>query len=275
MRPWQLRHTLQKHSHMLWRVGLSLGLLVLVTVLAASMGAPNVWAQGPVTPRHTDPTWHATYWNNTTLFGSPVLQREDPDLNFDWGTGSPASAVHPDRFSARWTRYISVTPGMYTFQAESDDGIRVWVDGDLVIDAWWDHGALTFTGTKYLGAGHHLVKVEYYENTGLALARVSWQRTEQPITHWKGEYFNNMSLSGPPAVVRDDATIDFNWGPASPAPGVDADGFSVRWSQNLNFDAGMYRFHMTVDDGGRLFVNGHTLIDAWKVQAPTEYTGEI
>jgi len=253
----------------------SAALLALAALLASIFNVGRVQAQGPVTPRHTDPFWQASYWNNTSLSGTPVLNRQDRTLDFDWGAGSPDALVNSDNFSARWARYIDVTPGDYTFTAISDDGMRVRIDGDLVIDAWWEHSAAQFTGTKYLSAGHHLLEVEYYERGGLAVAKLSWQQGSPPITDWKGEYFNNKSLSGAPALVRNDTTIDFDWGAGSPAPAIDRDGFSARWSQKLDLPAGMYRFHMTVDDGARLFVNGHTLIDAWKLQAATEYTGDI
>lgn len=257
------------------RLGFSAALLALAVLLATILNGGTAQAQGTVTPRHTDPFWVASYWNNTTLSGTPVLVQEERNLAYEWGTGSPHPSVNSDNFSARWARYIDVTPGEYTFVAVSDDGIRVRVDGELIIDAWWEHSAARFTGTKTLTAGHHLVEVEYYEKSGLAVASLSWQAGPPPITDWKGEYFNNKSLSGTPVVVRNDAAINFNWGVDSPALGISADNFSVRWSQNLNLAAGMYRFRMTVDDGARLFVNGHTLIDAWKSQAPTEYTGDI
>jgi hypothetical protein len=96
------------------------------------------------------------------------------------------------------------------------------------------------------------------------------------MTRWRGEYFNTQSLSGTPALVRDDGDIKFDWGSGSPAAGlIDADGFSARWSQSLNFPPGNYRFSMVVDDGARLYVNGHLLIDAWKDQAVRTYTGDI
>ena len=249
--------------------------LLLLALLASSFAGKTVQAQGPVTPRHTDPFWQASYWNNGTMSGTPVLNRQERTLDFDWGLGSPDVAINSDNFSARWARYIDVTPGEYTFTATSDDGIRVRVDGDLVIDAWWEHSAVQFTGTKYLSAGHHLVEVEYFEKGGQAVARLSWQAGPAPITDWKGEYFNNKSISGTPVTVRNDTSINFDWGAGSPAANITPDAFSVRWSRNLTLAAGMYRFRMTVDDGARLFVNGHTLIDAWKMQSATEHTGDI
>jgi hypothetical protein len=245
-----------------------IALLVIVMVTGTAM------AQEPE-PQHSDPNWRASYWNNTTLSGSPVLQRSEASLDYDWGTGSPDASVNADGFSARWRRYIEVTPGMYRFTATSDDGIRVWVDGALIIDEWYDHAPVTVSVDRSLTAGHHLVLVEFYENTGWAVAKVSWAPTQPPVTGWRGEYFDNATLSGSPTVVRDDADVNFNWGVGSPASGIGTDGFSVRWTRDINLPAGMYRFRMTVDDGGRLWVNHHHLIDAWRDQPATTYTGDI
>jgi hypothetical protein len=237
-----------------------------------------VSAQGP-SPQHSDPTWQATYWNTIDLSGTPVLQRAEANIFYEWWTNSPAPGiVNADYFSTRWTRYVDVTAGTYQFSFTADDGMRVWVDNDLIIDQWYEHPAMTFTVEKYLGAGHHLIKVEYFEKGGIATAKVQWQLKGQPpaITQWRGEYFNNITLGGTPVLVRNDAAINFNWGTGSPAPGVvNADRFSVRWTQTLNFTAAMYRFTLTVDDGARLWVNGHLLVDAWIDQAPRTYTGDL
>jgi hypothetical protein len=244
----------------------------LIAVLALSGTA---LAQGS-SPEHSDPAWQASYWNNMTLTGPPVLQRSDANLDFDWGTGSPGPGVNADGFSARWTRYLDLAAGNYRFSTTSDDGMRVYVDGSLIIDVWYDHSPLAASADRTLGAGHHLFVVEYYENTVGAIARVSWAPVSPPITNWRGAYFSNKTLSAPPALIRDDTQINFAWGSGSPAPGViPADGFSVRWTRTLNLDAGNYRFTMTVDDGGRLWVNDHLLIDAWRDQPPRTYTGDI
>jgi hypothetical protein len=250
---------------------LSLIALFLLTFLLAN----TTLAQGP-TPQHTDAAWQASYWNNTALSGTAVLQRSEPNLDHNWGAGSPGPGVNSDQFSARWTRYIDVPAGNYRFTATADDGIRVWVNGDLLINDWSDHQARTVNADRYLGAGHHLITVEYYENSGQAVAAIAWTLLAPAINNWRGEYFNNNSLSGSPALVRDDAQISFNWGSGSPAPGViNTDNFSARWTRTINIPAGNHRFTVTADDGVRLWVNGHLLIDVWMIQAARTFSGDI
>ncbi|MFZ0544481.1 MAG: PA14 domain-containing protein, partial [Candidatus Promineifilaceae bacterium] len=231
-------------------------------------------AQGP-SPEHSDPTWQAQYWNNRFLDGAPVFERSEAAIDYNWGNGSPDSHVNVDDFSARWTRYLDLAAGTYRFTVNSDDGIRLWVDSTLLFNDWSDHSLHVATADIALGAGHHQVKVEYYEHTGLAVARVSWALVTQPVNGWLGEYYNNDSLSGSPALTRTDSTINFYWGSGAPATGLNPDRFSVRWTQSPVFTAGNYRFTATADDGVRLWVNGHLLIDEWREQSAHAFSGEI
>ncbi|MCX6047616.1 MAG: PA14 domain-containing protein, partial [Chloroflexi bacterium] len=238
---------------------------------------PDVVAQ----TGNSDPTWQATYWNNVTLTGAPVLQQSETDLNYDWGAGSPDARVRSDRFSARWTRTIYLDAGSYRFDATSDDGVRVYVDNVRIINAWFNHGAQTFSATRNLAAGYHQLTVYYYDNTGPALVNLVWSQLANPGggtgngQAWRAEYYNNRDLTGAPVLVRNEGRPDLDWGNNSPAAGVNADNFSARWTQALKLPAGNYRFRVTVDDGARLWVDNQLLIDAWRVQAPTTYTGDI
>ena len=139
---------------------------------------------GLATPTVATPTplvitgWLGQYYSNQTLSGSPALVRNDNNLDFDWGTSSPAPGLIPDdHFSARWTRTIYFLPGSYRFTAIADDGVRVWLDNQRLINEW--HSA---TGIQYsadvpnLAEGLHTLRVEYYEDTGLAKVRVGWQQ---------------------------------------------------------------------------------------------------
>jgi hypothetical protein len=227
-----------------------------------------------------DPTiqnWRGEYFDNTTLSGRPALVRDDAQINFDWRNGSPApGSIGPDRFSVRWTRSVNLAAGRYRFAMTVDDGGRLWVNGRLLIDAWRDQAARTYIAEIDLSGGPVAIKMEYYENMGLAVARLAWDPVTTPVYNWRGEYFNNTRLSGTPALVRDDAGIAFNWGYGSPAPGtINTDRFSVRWTRTLDLSASRYRFKMTVDDGGRLWVNNRLIIDAWRDQAARTYTAEI
>jgi hypothetical protein len=217
--------------------------------------------------------WRGEYFANPDLAGAPALVRDDPDLNFDWGPNAPGPGVTDDNFSARWTRDVTFSAGNYRFYAYVDDGARVWVDGDLVIDQWHESTPTTYTADLTLAEGAHTLRMEYYEHTGNAIAQLGWERaTDYP--DWRGEYFDNPGLNGTPVLVRNDANVDFYWS-ESPGPGVPADNFSVRWTRGLYFPGGTYRFSLDVDDGARLWVDDQLVIDGWRSGPPKGYTAGL
>jgi hypothetical protein len=116
------------------------------------------------------------YFGNAQLAGNPVLTRNEA-VNFDWATGAPAAGLPIDAFSARWTGRVFVsTNGSYTFHTTSDDGVRLWVDGTLVIDNWTPHTS-TINGSPpiALKAGFYYdIKLEYFENQAAAVAKLAW-----------------------------------------------------------------------------------------------------
>jgi hypothetical protein len=84
------------------------------------------------------------------------------------------------------------------------------------------------------------------------------------ITEWRGDYFNNIALSGIPALTRNDFAVDFNWSRGSPDSRITPDNFSARWTRLLYFGAGTYRFSTRMDDGARMWVDGVLVLDAWQ-----------
>uniref|UniRef100_UPI0037844BBC PA14 domain-containing protein n=1 Tax=Prosthecobacter sp. TaxID=1965333 RepID=UPI0037844BBC len=109
-------------------------------------------------------------------FEQLALNRVDADINFDW-PASPAPGLPADGFSVRWQGSI-VPPvsGAFDFITRSDDGVRLWLNGVLVINNWADHGESWDTITLNLQAGVPVtVKMEFYENGGGAVARLFWE----------------------------------------------------------------------------------------------------
>lgn len=228
--------------------------------------------------RAADADWHARYWNNRSLAGEPVLQRYEREIDNDWGGGYPAPGVNADEFSAKWTRTVEFPAGTYRFVATADDGIRVWIDDVLLIDAWYDSQVRSVSADRALGPGDHRIRVEYYEAGGDAVARFSWAPLGgAPVTfnNWKGEYYNNASLRAPALFVRDDPAVNFDWGFNAPIAGFSSDNFSVRWTRDLALNPGTYRFSVLSDDGVRLWVNNMLVIDEWQKQADARFSSDV
>jgi len=108
------------------------------------------------------------------------LTRIDPTINFDWAAGSPNPSIEPDTFSVRWTGKVQIDHNeTYTFSTLTDEGVRLWIDGHLVIDHW-QTGAASNNGTMALTAGLHDIKVEFFEETGEAFVQLFWFSPSTP-----------------------------------------------------------------------------------------------
>jgi hypothetical protein len=117
------------------------------------------------------------YFNNTALTAPSVLNRIDPTVDFGWGDGSPASTVNTNNFSVRWTGQVEApVTGNYTFTTVSDDGVRLWVNGNQVINNWTIHAPATDNSSSIaLTAGQRYdIRLEYFEEGGGAEMRLRW-----------------------------------------------------------------------------------------------------
>ncbi len=109
-------------------------------------------------------------------FNNLVLSRIDETVDFVWGLSSPAPEVPLDYFSVRWTGVVVIeTPGLYTFWTNSDDGVRLKVADDTIIDKWSDHSATWDWGSISLSEGVHSLILEFYENGGDAVIQLEYQ----------------------------------------------------------------------------------------------------
>lgn len=228
-------------------------------------------------------TWTAEYFNNTALSGTPAVTRQEGTIDYDWG-GSPVSGISADQFSTRWRGSIPVDSGVYRFTVTADDGVRLWINDQLVVDAWKEQPATSYSVDIGTSNGSVPVRMEYFEAGGRGVAKLSWTKVSGPpttpttptITQWRGEYFNNTDLSGAPVLVRNDAAINFSWGSSSPAPNVvNADLFSARWTRTMDLAQGTYRVSATTDDGIRVWVDNRLVIDQWRTQSERTYTADV
>lgn len=123
--------------------------------------------------------WYAQYWGNRALWGDPVVMVNEGSgfLDHNWGHGGPADNLPADGFSSRFERTVPFDAGRYRFVVSADDGVRFWIGEDLIIDEWQDQVA-TYRQERNLVEGNHELKLEHYENKGLAHLRLSWERVD-------------------------------------------------------------------------------------------------
>src|SRR5690349_2748480 len=147
---------------MMWRrafAGAFLLLLTSIFVAQPAMAQQNV-------------SWHADYFNNGSLSGTPVLTRTDSSIAFNWGTGSPALGINSDNFSVRWAADVSLPAGTYRFYAQADDEVRVIFNFGYqpVIDTFGQGkaGQLVTGDVNVPNAGTYHIQVDYRELTDQA-----------------------------------------------------------------------------------------------------------
>ena len=337
------------------------------------------------------------YFNGPSFTGSS-LTRVDPKVDFAWGLASPALTLNPDNFSIRWSGQLEPRfTETYTLSTISDDGVRLWLDGQLLLDNWTEHSETEDAVSLALVAGRRYdLKLEYFERTGAATARLLWSSASQPrqavpktqlypaaappappanaapsvsltgpaagstyaapaivplsasasdsdgsvsrveffangtlvatdtnapyAYSWENvppgnytltaratdddgaattsgatpitvstpppppsgsgtglyaQYFDAPDFSGTP-TSRLDTRVDFAWGLGSPAPGVSADDFTVRWTGELQARfSETYTLSTISDDGVRVWLDGQLRIDNWSEHAETEDSASV
>ena len=135
---------------------------------------PGATASGTCTPAVN--AFTGCYYNNLDLSGTPALIRTDSQINFDWRFTTPDGAVPGTNYSIRWQGTYQFDQDDYTFYVTASDGVRLYIDGTLVLDRWRDQPSYSYLVRRTLTPGAHLITMEYYERTGTAEARLSWKK---------------------------------------------------------------------------------------------------
>lgn len=126
--------------------------------------------------------WTALFYNNPSLSDAPlVTQTNVPGINFNWGAGSPAPEINSDNFSARFSSTQTFAGGTYDFVVTADDGVRVFIDGQLVLDRFYARPVTTDRFTQTLAPGAHSLVVEYFEQTDQAQIQFQWFLTTPAV----------------------------------------------------------------------------------------------
>jgi hypothetical protein len=129
-----------------------------------------IWNGNGLTARY----FNLAYTEN--FAGTPVLERIDTSINFNWAAASPDPLVRTDQFSVQWTGFVQPrTSGNYTFFVNSNDGVRLYVNNQLLIDRWAPQVTTEAQGSINLDAGtQYAIRLEYFDETGDAIAQMSW-----------------------------------------------------------------------------------------------------
>lgn len=261
------------------------------------------------TPNRAKKGLKAEYWNvpanynfaNGAPTGTPSVQRRDQNIDFDWGTGSPANGViGSDWYYARWTgQFVAPATGTYNFGGSNDDNLKVIVNNQEQYNqgCFTSSNAVCYNATKSitLTAGQIVpIRVEYMDATSLGYARLrvrgpvteqtvprDWLYTEvanEPQSYGlTGRYYTDTgdrnidTAATDPSrlmMVRQDTNFNLQFGLDGPARGLRTDNFMARWTGYIAVPVnGSYKFGMVGDDGARIKVkNGSswtTLLDSW------------
>ena len=235
----------------------------------------------------------ACYFRRTELDSSSAVTRVDASLDFNWGENAPVPDVPAQSFSARWSGQVAAqfTEG-YTFHVEAGGGVKLWLDGQLILDQWRDQPGAFYSTVVPLTAGQKYdLRLEHFSTSKEAKMRLLWSSPSQrktlvpaevltpsrpaqrgprvPQHGLLGTYFSRADCSGE-VLKRLDAQVNFDWADKPAAPGVPTEDFSVRWTGQVQAQhAENYTFHVETDDGVRVWLGERQIIDEWRQQSTT------
>ena len=208
--------------------------------------------------------WSMLVYNNAQLQGVPVTADDVPNVDFNWGTGGPPGVL-PDFFSVAFERTIDFAPGFYFITASADDGMRVFLDGRLIIDQWFGPAGKNIRLGRAL-SGSHAIRIEYVEISGSAHVRFAYNLGPTPL-RWTAAFSGLADATGSDPFVQQEADggafqLDYDWGTGSPAV-APAEGWTGRWTGIFSFDGGNYLFRANAKDAVRLYLDGQLVLDRW------------
>jgi WD40 repeat protein/tRNA A-37 threonylcarbamoyl transferase component Bud32 len=235
-----------------------------------------------------------------TGFQSRLLNRVDRQLDWLWIHEPPGPGLPVDNYSVRWTGWLKAPrPGAYKLIVVSDDGVRLWLDDQRLLNDWQGHLPTRHELSVTLSNRPHKLRVEYFQNDISALCSLRWSGAlvpERPIPPEAlfqdelvarkttvpmpvvppvecgllAEHFAGTTLLQNPAT-RTELQIDNLWGFNTPRQDS-----SIRWTGWLKPpQPGRYSLRIISDDGARVWIDDRLVIDRWVGQEPTRAAADI
>ncbi len=222
-----------------------------------------------------DQRFRASYHLGAELAVPALLVREEAAIANDWGFAAPDQSLPVNGFSARYRGSFYFPTATWQFEARADDGLRLWVDDRLVLDAWQGSAATTQRVLVALAEGMHRVELTYREDSGAAMVELAWStytnamQCAPPSQTWCAEYFEDRAFGGQATLVNHGVGATQL---ISEAPGdFGNNGFSARIQGRFHFPEGFTRFQLVARDGVRLWLDDRLLYGDWRAQPKAEH----
>lgn len=204
-----------------------------VTSSVANLSVTTVTAP-PGTGTGLRGDYRTLHYPTNAFSGTNKLSRIDPVVNFDWGTaGSPDPSISANYFTVRWNGQVqALGTDTYTFSTVSDDGVRLWVNGQLLVNQWIDHSPWTNSANIALtGTTKYDVTMEYFETASGAVAKLLWSSASGSIPPYTVVPQSQLYPAAAGTVIppftftKPDAThLQFNWGVGT---------YNLAWATNV------------------------------------------
>ncbi|MFC7363953.1 MULTISPECIES: PA14 domain-containing protein [Bhargavaea] len=200
--------------------------------------------------------WGFEFYNNLNRSGFPALSTSEK-LDFNWGSGSPGTAVVNNNFTAKIYKTFDSKGGFYKIHGNVDDLIEVKINGKTAISIN-KAGNHSFEKILQLPKGDIEVELAYTEYTGGAKLVFDLL----PVDEWLGAYYSNTSFKGLPKYLTH-TDLNQNFGKGGPKiSGFPNDNFSAEYTKNINFkEAGFYEFYGESDDMLEINVGSQKIVD--------------
>lgn len=178
------------------------------------------------------------YFNDESLTDA-IVTRIDDQVAFNWNQSTPAAGVDPNHFSVRWTGQIEpIFTETYTIHAEAHGGLRLWVDNQLMFDAWDKHNQIARQGTIDLEGGKRYdIQLEYRESNGTSRVKLLWESASQGKSIIPQSQLYPIGVPSVTTAALSETSVALEWGDVRFSQGydVEVDGAVVSNGNETSF----------------------------------------